>query len=103
MAVIHRRLEIAILACRLLPRKLLGSWRHFLSVLRSGSLFGSRLRFHPIRTVKARTAGVRLSAHDRAVDKSVMHDGGIHACHSGVITKHVSFPSAAPVAVSEVP
>jgi len=102
MTLIHGRLEIPILGCRLLPRELLGGWRHFPSVLRSSFLFRSRLRFHPIGPVKAGTVTVHLFIHHRAVDKGVMHDGGIHARHGGVITERVSFPSAAPVAVSGV-
>ena len=102
MALVHRCVEIAILACRLPPCELLGSWRHFPSVLRSGFLFRSRLRFHPIRPVKAGTATVHLFIHHRAVDKGVMNDSRIHTRHRGVITEHVSFPSAAPVAIAEV-
>src|SRR5437762_11510226 len=102
MALVHRRLEIPILARRLLPCNLLGCWRHFPSVRRCGLLFRSRLRFHPIGTVKAGTVIGHLFIHHRAIDVGVMDDGGIHARHSGVITKRIPFPSAAPVTVSEI-
>src|SRR5580765_8509249 len=87
MALIHRSLEVVILACRLLPRKLFGGWRCFLGVLRSAFLFRSRLRFYPVRAVKAGAGGVHLFVHVR---------------HGGVVTERVSFPSAAPVAVSGI-
>src|SRR6266436_6946626 len=101
MALIHRSLEIVILTCRLLPCKLFGGWRHFLGVPRSGFLFRSRLRFYPIRTVKARAGSVHLFVH-RAIDISVMNDAGVHVRHGGIVTERVSFPAAAPVTVSGV-
>src|SRR4029077_2886455 len=102
MAMVHRRLEIVILACRLLPRELLRGWRHFLSVLGSGFLFSGRLRFHPIWTVKAGMAGVRLSTHHRAIDIGVVNDRRIHSGHGSVVTERVSFPVAAPVATAGI-
>src|SRR5438876_5000081 len=102
MTLVHRRLEIPILACRLLPRKLLRGWRHFLGVRRSGLLFRIRLCFHPIGPVKAGMAAVHLFIHHRAVDVGVMDDGGVHTRYSGVVAEGVSFPSAAPVAISVV-
>src|SRR6266478_4286370 len=101
MALVHRSLELVILTCRLLSRKLLGGWRYFLGVPRSGFLFRSRLRFYPIRTVKARAGSVHLLVH-RAIDIGVMNDAGVHVRHGGVVTERVSFPVAAPVAVSGV-
>src|SRR5438128_8431728 len=102
MTLVHRRLEIPIFACRLLPCKLLGSWRNFLGVRRSGLLFRIRLCFHPIGPVKAGMAAVHLFIHHRAVDVGVMNDGGVHTRHSGVVLESVSAPSSAPVAVSVV-
>src|SRR5205085_11422350 len=102
MALVHRCVEIAILACRFPPCELLGSWRHFPSVLRSGFLFRSRLRFHPIRPVKAGTPTVHLLIHHRAVDKGAMNHSRIHTRHRRGITEHVSFPSAAPVTIAAV-
>src|SRR6266704_2388877 len=68
MTLVHRRLEVAILACRLLPCELLRGWRHFLGVLRSGFLFRSRLRFHPIGSVKTDSrAPVAFIKHVSAV------------------------------------
>src|SRR6266404_3036556 len=99
MALIHRSLEAVILACRFLPRELLGGRRHLL--LRSGFLFRSRLRFYPVRTVKAGAGGVHLLVH-RAIDIGVMNHAGVHVRHGGVVTEAVSFPSAAPVAVSGI-
>src|SRR5260370_27812113 len=100
MAFIHRSLEIVILACRLLPRKLFGGWRHFLGVPRSGFLFRSRLRFDAIRTVKARAGSVHLFVH-RAIDISVMNDASVHVRHGGVVTERGFFPMSAPVGGSE--
>src|SRR5947207_1107940 len=102
MALVRGRLEVSIFGCRFLPRKLLGSWRHFLSVLRSGFLFSSRLCFHSIRTVKAGTCSVHLLVRHRAIDIGVMDNSIVHARHSGVITERISFPSAAPIAVPVV-
>src|SRR5260370_19793047 len=101
MAFIHRSLEIVILACRLLPRKLFGGWRHFLGVPRSGFLFRSRLRFDAVRTVKARAGSVHLFVH-RAIDIGVMNDICVHARHGGVLTERVSLPPAPPLTRSGV-
>src|SRR6266516_3953206 len=46
-------------------------------------------------------AAVHLFVHYVAIDISIM-DRGVHPRHSGVVTERVSFPSAAPVTVSEV-
>src|SRR5919198_66504 len=94
MALIHRRLEIAILGCRLLPRKLLGGWRHFPSVRRSGFLFRGWLGFHAIRTIKAGAVSGHLFVYHVAIDIGVTDDGGIHAGHSGVVLESVPTPSA---------
>ena len=101
MALVHRRPEILILACRLLTRKLLGGWPHFLSVRAAAfcSAFGSA--FIPFGTVKARTVGVHILG-ERIIDVGVMDNRLIHTCHSGVVLEVVSTPSSAPVAVSGV-
>jgi len=101
MALVHRRLEILILTCRFLTRKLLGGRPCFLSVCRSGLLFGSRFCLYSIGTVKARTVSVNLSVH-RVIDVGVMDNIRIHARHSGVVLEGVSTPSSTPVAVSGV-
>lgn len=101
MSLVHRRPEILILACRLLTRKLLRSWPHFLSVRRSGFLFGIRFCLYSIGTVKARTVGVHILG-ERIVDVGVMDNRLIHTCHSGVVLEVVATPSSAPVAVSGV-
>src|SRR4029077_6667383 len=85
--------------CCFLSCELLGGRRH--PLLRGGFLFRSRLRFDAVRTVKARAGSVHLLVH-RAINISVMNDAGIHMRHSGVVTERVSFPAAAPVAVSGV-
>ena len=100
--MVLRRLKIGILACCLLPRKLLGRGRHFLSVGRSGFLFRSRLRFHSIRSVEAGMAAVHFFVHHGAIDVGVVNDVRIHAGHSGVVAEGVSFPTAAPVAISPI-
>src|SRR5207244_13184565 len=92
---------ILILACRLLTRKLLRSWRHFLIVRRSGFLCRALLRIHSIRTVKAGAVNIHLIVH-RVIDVGVMDNVRIHTRHSGVVLEAVSTPSAAPVAVSGV-
>src|SRR4029453_2046092 len=102
MALIHGRLEIVIFTCRFLSCELLGGWRHFLSVRRSGLLFRSRLRFDAIRPVEAGMASVHLFFYHRAIDVGVVNDGSVHARHGGVITERVSFPSAAPVTIAGV-
>src|SRR5215469_4861405 len=101
MALIFRRLEIVILACRVLSRELFGGWPHFLNVLRSGFLFSGRLRFYSVWTVKAGVVNVHFFVH-RAIDKGVVNDGGVHMRHSGVVKERVSPPVAAPVAGTEV-
>src|SRR5206468_1635816 len=85
----------------LLMCQLLGGWRHFLNVRRSGFLCRALLRIHSIRTVKAGAVNVHLFVH-RVIDVGVMDNVGIHACHSGVVLEGVSAPSSAPVAVSGV-
>src|SRR5215467_6846098 len=101
MTLVRRCLELGILTCRFLSCKLFGSWRHFLGVRRSSLLFGSRLRFHTIGTVKAGAAGVHLFVH-RPIDERVMNDSGVHVCHGSVIKEPVSLPAAAPVPGAEV-
>src|SRR5512141_617343 len=99
MALVHRCPEILILSCRLLTLKLLGGWPRFLSIRRSGFLFGSRFCLYSIVSVKARTVSVYI-ARERIVDVGVVDDSLIHTRHSGVVLEVVSTPSSAPVPVS---
>src|SRR5215469_17009176 len=85
IALVHRRLEILILGCRLLTLKLLRSWPFFLSICRRSSLFCSRFCLYPtISTVKARTVSVHILG-ERIIDVGIMDNGLIHMCHSGVV------------------
>src|SRR4029077_10992640 len=101
IALVHRRAEILILARGLLTRQLLGGWRNFLCVRRSGFLCRGLLRVHSIRTVKAGAVSGQLIIHG-VIDVGVMDNVRIYARHSGVVLEVVSTPSAAPVAISGV-
>src|SRR5947207_3990192 len=102
MALVARCLKLGILACCFLPRELLGRGCHFRCVFRGGFLFCSRLGFYAVRTIKAGLSAVHLVIHDRAIDVGVMNDGGIHTRDGGVVTKDVTFPSSAPVAIPPI-
>src|ERR1700730_6659522 len=95
-------MKIRILGCCLLSRQLLRGWRHFLGVFRSGFLLSSRLGFHSIGTVEAGMAAIHLLVYHVSINVGVVNEGLVHVRHSGVVTKRVSFPSAAPIAVSPI-
>ena len=102
MAVILRCLKIRIFGCRFLSRELLRRLGHLPGVLCSGFLFRRWLGFYAVRTVKGGVAAVHLVIHDRAIDVGVMNDGGVHSRYGGVVMENVSFPAAAPVAISPI-
>src|SRR5215217_2719080 len=100
LAVVLRRVKIGVLLCCFLSRELLrGRWYFF---GRSSFLFGSRLCFHSIRTVKAGTIVIHLFVHHVFIDVGVVNDGLVHICHSRVVTETISLPAAAPITVAGV-